>query len=116
MPNSVIGLLNHFGAEKSIVVVVNPPWWRTWWAYTIYVLIIGGGIVAFVHYRSQSLRRELEQRNQEKQVAELQQQKTELEMQALRAQMNPHFIFQLPQCHQPFYFKEPNGNRFGLSY
>src|SRR5205085_5239364 len=29
----------------------------------------------------------------EKQLAELQQQKTELEMQALRAQMNPHFIF-----------------------
>jgi sensor histidine kinase YesM len=35
----------------------------------------------------------LEQRIKEQQFAELQQQKTELEMQALRAQMNPHFIF-----------------------
>ena len=23
-------------AEKSIDVIITPPWWRTWWAYTIY--------------------------------------------------------------------------------
>ena len=36
---------------------------------------------------------QLENRKKEQQLAEIQQQKTELEMQALRAQMNPHFIF-----------------------
>jgi len=36
---------------------------------------------------------QLENRRKEQQLAEIQQQKTELEMQALRAQMNPHFIF-----------------------
>lgn len=35
----------------------------------------------------------LEKQKREQEVAQLQQQKTELEMQALRAQMNPHFIF-----------------------
>jgi sensor histidine kinase YesM len=35
---------------------------------------------------------QLERSEKEREVAELQQQKTELEMQALRAQMNPHFI------------------------
>jgi hypothetical protein len=36
---------------------------------------------------------QLENRRKEQLLAEIQQQKTELEMQALRAQMNPHFIF-----------------------
>jgi len=36
---------------------------------------------------------QLENRKKEQLLAEIQQQKTELEMQALRAQMNPHFIF-----------------------
>ncbi|MDQ6889804.1 MAG: histidine kinase, partial [Bacteroidota bacterium] len=35
----------------------------------------------------------LEKQKREQEVAQLHQQKTELEMQALRAQMNPHFIF-----------------------
>jgi LytS/YehU family sensor histidine kinase len=38
-------------------------------------------------------RLKLERSEKEKQLAELQQQKSELEMEALRAQMNPHFIF-----------------------
>jgi sensor histidine kinase YesM len=36
---------------------------------------------------------QLENRRKEQQLSAMQQQKTELEMQALRAQMNPHFIF-----------------------
>ena len=36
---------------------------------------------------------QLENRRKAQQLVEMQQQKTELEMQALRAQMNPHFIF-----------------------
>jgi len=36
---------------------------------------------------------QLDNRRKEQQLVEMQQQKTELEMQALRAQMNPHFIF-----------------------
>ncbi len=26
-------------AEKSISIIITPPWWRTWWAYTFYVLL-----------------------------------------------------------------------------
>lgn len=76
-----------------ITIVIRPPWWRTLWAYSIYSLLIVIAIWTIVHYRSRSLRRELEQRKKEQQLTELQQQKAELEMQALRAQMNPHFIF-----------------------
>ena len=44
-------------------------------------------------FRSLSLKRKNERLQNEKQKAELQQKASELEMQALRAQMNPHFIF-----------------------
>jgi len=42
---------------------------------------------------NQKFRLQLEQSEKERQMAELKQKGTELEMQALRAQMNPHFIF-----------------------
>ena len=32
------GIWSHRGAEMKITVL--PPWWRTWWAYSIYALII----------------------------------------------------------------------------
>jgi LytS/YehU family sensor histidine kinase len=41
----------------------------------------------------QKFRLQLERSEKERQVSELRQKATELEMQALRAQMNPHFIF-----------------------
>ena len=44
-------------------------------------------------FRSLSLKRKNEKLKSEKRQADLQQQSAELEMQALRAQMNPHFIF-----------------------
>ncbi|HEY5462565.1 MAG TPA: two-component regulator propeller domain-containing protein [Hanamia sp.] len=25
-------------AEKDITIIVSPPWWKTWWAYTLYVV------------------------------------------------------------------------------
>jgi ligand-binding sensor domain-containing protein len=80
-------------AERAIEVTVMPPWWNTWWAYFMYAVLITVAIWAIVHFHSRSLRRELEQRKKDQQLAELQHQKSELEMRALRAQMNPHFIF-----------------------
>ena len=49
--------------------------------------------LGFFIFRSLSLKRKNERLRNEKQQAELQQKAAELEMQALRAQMNPHFIF-----------------------
>lgn len=54
------------------------------------LLFLALGIFVF---RSLSLKRKNERLQNEKMQAELQQKATELEMQALRAQMNPHFIF-----------------------
>ncbi len=77
---------------------VLPPWWRTWW----FMLTAVGCLVTLFYLiiRWQKLQRQLERSEKEKQVAEMKQKNAELqhktaelEMQALRAQMNPHFIF-----------------------
>lgn len=33
------GIWNKTGA--SIIIIITPPWWKTWWAYLFYVLIAG---------------------------------------------------------------------------
>ncbi len=50
-------------------------------------------LLAVLIYRGLTLKRKNEKLLSEKKQAELQKQSSELEMQALRAQMNPHFIF-----------------------
>ncbi|MES2288009.1 MAG: two-component regulator propeller domain-containing protein, partial [Bacteroidota bacterium] len=39
---------------------VLPPWWRTWWMYTIYVLVFVSGIWSFIKWREKNLKREKE--------------------------------------------------------
>ena len=70
-------------AEKKIDIIILPPWWQTWWAYSICGLLVAA--VVFAAFRFQKRRIVMAQRQKT--------QKKELEMQALRAQMNPHFIF-----------------------
>jgi signal transduction histidine kinase/ligand-binding sensor domain-containing protein len=44
--------------EKTITIVIYPPWWETWWAYTIFAVLIAGALWGFIYYRSLKLRRE----------------------------------------------------------
>lgn len=44
----------------SLDIVVLPPWWRTWWAYTLYLLIIIGSAIGYVY----SLKRKIEREKQ----------------------------------------------------
>jgi signal transduction histidine kinase/ligand-binding sensor domain-containing protein/DNA-binding response OmpR family regulator len=36
--------------ESLITVVVLPPWYRTWWAYSLYLLVGAGIIYAYIKY------------------------------------------------------------------
>jgi signal transduction histidine kinase/ligand-binding sensor domain-containing protein len=45
-------------AEKHIIVVINPPWYQTWWAYLLYVLGFVIIIWLFTWYRSRRLKAE----------------------------------------------------------
>lgn len=67
----------------SVSIQVLPPWWQTWWFRVGLFLIIGSIITLLVRRRISHIRHE----------AELKHKMAETEMMALRAQMNPHFIF-----------------------
>ena len=82
------------GPEKVLVITIKPPFWETWWFRITAVICTAALFYGVITWRlQQKFRLQLERSEKERQVAELQQQKTEVEMQALRAQMNPHFIF-----------------------
>ena len=56
---------------KSLQITVVPPWWRTWWAYSIYILMALGLIVAFFYYRVRRIRLKQEMILQQKQTEQL---------------------------------------------
>ncbi len=83
---------------------ILPPWWATWW----FRLLVTGALVfsgyAYFQNRIRKIRRTAEAREREagyrqreaelqREVAEFSRQVAEVELAALRAQMNPHFVF-----------------------
>ncbi len=54
--------------DASLIIIIHPPWWLSWWAYTLYGLLIVSSIWAFIYYRSCNLLRQ--KRLLENQVAE----------------------------------------------
>jgi hypothetical protein len=97
---------NEFNSpEKVLMINISPAFWNTWWFRIVAGVFVLSIFYLVIRYRTQQkFKLQLEKSEKEsqlalersensKQLAELQQQKTEMEMQALRAQMNPHFIF-----------------------
>jgi streptogramin lyase len=70
-------------AHSLFLFIIRPPYWKTWWFRTLILASISGMVILFVRRRIHFIRHE----------ARLKQQIAETEMMALRAQMNPHFIF-----------------------
>ena len=62
---------------------IEPPWWQTWWFRVGAVVLVTAFVFWLFRRRIKSIRHE----------SELKQKIAETEMMALRAQMNPHFIF-----------------------
>jgi ligand-binding sensor domain-containing protein/signal transduction histidine kinase len=44
-------------SETAYQFKVLPPWYRTWWAYSVFALILIGTIWSLIYYRSKQLRR-----------------------------------------------------------
>lgn len=69
--------------EITIHFTIRRPWWQTGWFLIGTVAVIAGGITWLVKRRIKNIRN----------VSEMKQKIAETEMMALRAQMNPHFVF-----------------------
>ncbi|SIN90657.1 sensor histidine kinase [Chitinophaga niabensis] len=93
---------------KQLLIIIHPPFWNTWWFITLSTLLLVAAVLSLLKWRELVLRRaaavkfdaqakqneEMKGRLQlELELAVLNQQLTEMEMKALHAQMNPHFIF-----------------------
>lgn len=70
-----------------VYLTIAPPFWKTWWFIITCVVSLMTGILVLFRWRVFVIRK----RTKEK--SDLQEQLGQMEMQALRSQMNPHFIF-----------------------
>lgn len=72
---------------KTIIIIIEPPFWHTWWFMIVWILSAILFLYFFIRRRVIRIRKEEQQKNR------FDNEVTMLEAQALRAQMNPHFIF-----------------------
>ena len=69
---------------------IQKPFWATWWFRLLSTLLLAAAAYYMIKKRIRSIRQKA---RQQQLTAELKQQVAETEMAALRARMNPHFIF-----------------------
>jgi anti-sigma regulatory factor (Ser/Thr protein kinase) len=73
--------------EAALIIIIAPPFWQTWWFWTIVAASLVIIITFFYRRHIFSVRK----KEREKVIHE--KELVELEAKALRAQMNPHFVF-----------------------
>ncbi|HLF65041.1 MAG TPA: histidine kinase, partial [Saprospiraceae bacterium] len=72
---------------KSLAIVIGTPFFLRWWFIIISALILISAIIGIMQWRIRRIRRQEEAR------VEVSKKIAELELKALRSQMNPHFMF-----------------------
>lgn len=81
-------------AESAVKIIIIPAWWQSNYAKIAAVLLLIAMVYLGMRWRiRQQFKRQLEKSHTDQQLSELKRRSAELEMQALRSQMNPHFIF-----------------------
>jgi ligand-binding sensor domain-containing protein len=78
------------GKVLELPIYIMPPFYKTWWFVTLLLCCAASVITYLVRDRVQDFRRKSAARLQ---MSDLNRQITEYKLQALQAQMNPHFIF-----------------------
>lgn len=73
------GIWNEEG--RTLKIIITPPWWKTWWAYTIYVLMFSGCIMAIIRFQVNKTKARAKMKE-----SELRAQAAEAEARALRAE------------------------------
>lgn len=76
-----------WGKEATFRISIATPFWEAWWFYGLIALLLGGILYVFYQFKLNQVKKE------ERLKSQYAQQIAEIEMKALRAQMNPHFIF-----------------------
>ncbi len=56
--------------EKSIRIIISPPWWRSWWAYIVYGFLGLVAVYLIYRYQKSNIIRKERQRTQQKELAQ----------------------------------------------
>lgn len=75
------------GETTSFKIIITPPFWKTIWFKSVCFFALAAGVYFFAKWRINSIY------NEGKRKMQFTKQMAEMEMKALRSQMNPHFIF-----------------------
>lgn len=86
-------------STTSIDIVIRPAFWQTWWFRTLLFLLALALVYGYFRFRMYLVKKEARSR------AAFREELSQLEMKALRAQMNPHFIFNALNSIQTFMLK-----------
>jgi signal transduction histidine kinase/ligand-binding sensor domain-containing protein len=57
-------------AEKTIDVIISPPWWRTWWAYCVYGLVFIVAVLLVHRYQSERVLKKERERTRERELVQ----------------------------------------------
>ncbi len=73
--------------EAHYAFTIRPPWWKTWWAYSIYIIILIGSISYYIKWRERSLkeRQKILEQTVKVRTAEVVAEKEEVEKQRQRS-------------------------------
>lgn len=87
---------------------ITPPFWKTWWFRLLMLGFISATVYTIFRTRVRAIRRE------EARKTEFYLLKAETEMRALRAQMNPHFIFNCMNTIEAFIIEQKEDEATGF--
>jgi ligand-binding sensor domain-containing protein/signal transduction histidine kinase len=82
--------VNSLGAwsEKKMDVIVLPPWWRTWWAYTLYAVLIIAALWGLNRLQRQRILEAEKERSQKREIIHAKEiEKAYTELKATQAQL-----------------------------
>lgn len=83
----------------TLKIKILPAFWQTWWFRALCILVALALIYGYFRFRVHLVKKEAKER------AAFREELAQLEMKALRAQMNPHFIFNSLNSIQTFMMK-----------
>ena len=83
----------------SIIFIVSTPFWKQWWFIVTLIILVGIITYYVITKRVQSIQKKEEEKTRFNKLL------ADSELKALRAQMNPHFIFNAINSIQNFVLK-----------